>query len=386
MKIFYIHHKKISKITANNIQVINMCWAFSELGHKVDLWVPEESEVNDLKTVISNQYNIPIKFEIKQFKNTNIFKKSAFISTTISLLLERNKFNIKQYDVLYTRHILTYLLLLKYMKNIIFESHNDIFHSNKIVNRYLTQLLLKSLRYNFTNGIVCISRELGNYWQKKGVKRDEIIVKHDGMNPENYRDISDSPSGKEILGFNEKCRIATYVGSLQHNRGIDNIIQLAIDFPNVEFVIIGDYLTNKENYEKMAIQKEVLNISFLGSILPKSVPMYLAASDVLIMNWTKKVPTINFCSPLKVFEYMACGRVIVGPGFPTIKEVCNNEEDVLLFEPDNYESMKKIFKKAIEYDYPNKLSSNARKKAFEKYGWDSRAKNILDSVYLENEN
>ena len=77
---------------------------------------------------------------------------------------------------------------------------------------------------------------------------------------------------------------------------------------------------------------------------------------------------------------MASGRVIIGPGFPTIKEVCKNEEDVLLFEPDNYKSMKRIFKKSIEYVYPNKLSSNARKKAFEKYRWDLRAKNIIDFI------
>lgn len=377
MNIFYIHHRKITENYANNIQVINMCWAFSQLGHKIDLWVPREREEIDLKTIISNQYNIPIEFDIRQFKKSDFFKKSAFINTTISLLLERNKFNVERYDILYTRHILTYLLLLKYKKNIIFESHNNIFHSNKILNSHLTKLFLKSLRYKYTKGLVCISQELSKYWQKKGVKRDEIIVQHDGMNPEYYREISDLSSGKKKLGFNENCRIATYVGSLQHNRGIDNIIQLAVDFPGVEFILIGDYLTNKEYYKNVALKKNALNISFLGTISPKEVPMYLSASDVLIMNWTKKVPTINYCSPLKVFEYKACGRVIIGPGFATIKEVCKNGEDILFFEPDNYKSMKKIFKKAIEYGYPNKLSSNARKNAFEKHGWDSRAINII---------
>ena len=134
MKIFYIHHRSIIENYANNIQVINMCWAFSEIGHKVDLWVPEDRAVKCLKIVISNQYDIPIKFKIRQFKKSYFFKKSAFINTTVSMLINRNRFNIERYDLIYTRHILTYLLLLKYKKNIIFESHNNIFHMNKILN------------------------------------------------------------------------------------------------------------------------------------------------------------------------------------------------------------------------------------------------------------
>ena len=178
-----------------------MCSAFSELGHKVDLWVPDESDEDDLKTVISNQYNIPIKFKIIQFRKLKLFNKSTFINTFISLLLGRNKFNVKEYDILYTRHILAYLLLLKYKKNIIFESHNNIFISNKILNRCLVKRFITSLTCKHSKGVVCISYELSKFWVKKGVKSDKIIVQHDGMNPEYYRNIPDIESGKKILGF-----------------------------------------------------------------------------------------------------------------------------------------------------------------------------------------
>jgi len=236
------------------------------------------------------------------------------------------------------------------------------------------------MKRDYTKGLVCISQELSKYWQKRGIKCNEIIVQHDGMNPRYYKNMAEIPSGKEKLGLDKNCKIATYIGSLRHNRGIDYIIQLAVDFPDVEFIVIGDYLTNKGYYEIKALQRDALNVSFLGWISPKKVPMYLSASDVLIMNWTKKVPTINFCSPLKVFEYMASGRVIIGPGFSTIKEVLSDGKEAYLFKPDNYQSMKTTFKKAIVMKYPNKISENARKKAFLKYGWDSRIKNIINFI------
>ena len=58
------------------------------------------------------------------------------------------------------------------------------------------------------------------------------------------------------------------------------------------------------------------------------------------MIWTDKTNTMNYCSPLKLFEYMAAGRIIVGHDFPTISEVLTNNETALLVPPDSFEALR----------------------------------------------
>jgi glycosyltransferase involved in cell wall biosynthesis len=68
---------------------------------------------------------------------------------------------------------------------------------------------------------------------------------------------------------------------------------------------------------------------------------------VLLALWSKKVPTINYCSPLKIFEYMASGRIMVAHGFPTIKEVIKHNKNGLLARPDDFNDL--VEKRELHY-------------------------------------
>jgi glycosyltransferase involved in cell wall biosynthesis len=98
------------------------------------------------------------------------------------------------------------------------------------------------------------------------------------------------------------------------------------------------------------------------------------------MTWTKKVKTINYCSPLKMFEYMAAGRIIVGYGFPTIKEVLDDGKTALLADPDSFDELKAKLKRALEADSIEGIAERARDLALNRYSWDQRAKSILNQL------
>ena len=66
------------------------------------------------------------------------------------------------------------------------------------------------------------------------------------------------------------------------------------------------------------------------------------ASDILLALWSKKVLTINYCSPLKLFEYMASGRTIIAHDFITIKEVINEKNGYLIDRNDKNALTKEI--------------------------------------------
>src|SRR5204863_4456733 len=42
---------------------------------------------------------------------------------------------------------------------------------------------------------------------------------------------------------------------------------------------------------------------------------------------------VSYASPLKLFEYMACGRAIVAPDQPNIREILADGQNAILFDP-----------------------------------------------------
>ena len=119
------------------------------------------------------------------------------------------------------------------------------------------------------------------------------------------------------------------------------------------------------------------NIVFTGHVRHQDVKQYLFAADVLLMIWSRQVPTINYCSPLKMFEYMAAERIIVGHAFPTILEVLKDGEDAYLADPDSFDDLRKKMALALNEEYPNSMAKRARELAMKKYTWQARARAIL---------
>ena len=76
---------------------------------------------------------------------------------------------------------------------------------------------------------------------------------------------------------------------------------------------------------------------------------------------------------------MASGSLIIAHGYPPIKEVLNDKINAFLVEPDNYENLKKVFKKSLENNNNKTISQRARIDAFEKFSWNVRTSHIFNS-------
>ena len=177
-------------------------------------------------------------------------------------------------------------------------------------------------------------------------------------------------------------KVVTYTGGLYMHRGIENIIYLAKAFPNLHFCVVGGPEKNRQHFQKLSQEKSISNIKFMGFVEHNLIPDYLYASDILLALWSSKVPTINYCSPLKIFEYMAAGRTIVAHDFPTIREVLENEKDAILCEPDNFNSLRLGLIKALDEKNSANFGKLSRNKAFKLYSWDNRVSKLLE--FLQN--
>ena len=175
--------------------------------------------------------------------------------------------------------------------------------------------------------------------------------------------------------------LVTYTGSFYEDRGIERIIELAKNFTELNFLVVGGPKENADSYRKSCVSDNIANIRFIGPVEHNKVASYLSKSDILLALWSSKVPTIDYCSPLKVFEYMASNKLIVADGFITIKEVLSHNENAVLVEPDDYNSLEIAFKKIMENkDHYLNLGKNNIDLIHSYYSWENRSNKILNKL------
>ncbi len=84
------------------------------------------------------------------------------------------------------------------------------------------------------------------------------------------------------------------------------------EHPDISFVFVGPvYL------EEAKILSEYDNYFFLGQKKLEELPGYLNCFDLSILPY-KKIPMTNACSPLKLYEYLACGLPILSVDIPGV--------------------------------------------------------------------
>ena len=80
-----------------------------------------------------------------------------------------------------------------------------------------------------------------------------------------------------------------------------------------------------------------------------------------------------------MFEYMASGTPIVASDLPSIREILN-EDNALLVEPDNPRALAGVIKKVFQNrESVEKISEQAYQNV-QDYTWQKRAERILDFI------
>lgn len=360
------------------IQVFSMCQAFSDIGLNTVLVTPNSESNRNLKACeyIKNNFGINPNFNIVEERTIpkNRVAKYVFTNYLDNIISKIGP------DLCYVRS--SRVMIQCYNKKIpfIFESHNSSLHSRfPLVDRYFKRRFKKAAKSSSFLKLVTISENLKNYWLTEGIPPEKVLAYHDGFPESKYENPVSISKARKLLNIKSEDKIAIYTGKLSY--GIDNIIfKLAKVLKEVTFLVVGGPSGKAHELKKKAKNEKLTNINVIGPVAYKQIPLYQYSADILLGLWSKKMSYIDSISPLKLFEYMAAGRIIVAHGFPTIKEVLCDEQNALLANPDSFDNLVYKVKKASEINYPSLLAENAHKEAFDKYSWNQRAKKIIESI------
>jgi len=278
----------------------------------------------------------------------------------------------RAYDAIYTRHLNTASFLLRFKRYlrlpILFEAH-EIFFLTTDRHDKMEKIKREEFKtYPRLDGIVSITKGLGQQMKEVFSLQAPMVVAPDGVNLDFFGGVARQPRHQKII----------YVGQLYPWKGTGTLVEAMPDLPGGELHLVGGSEERIQNLRERAAHLGVDGrIFFHGQVSPWEVKGHLAEAAVAVLPLTQDLISASFTSPLKLFEYMAARVPIVASDLPSIREVLCSGVNAVLVPPNDPRALAEGIRKLLE---DRSLADKIAQKAFEdvqEYTWEKRAQKII---------
>ena len=213
---------------------------------------------------------------------------------------------------------------------------------------------------------------------RRGAHPENIFPAHVGADLQLFNPNRDG-SYKIKQKYNIKDNLVLYIGQLHGGQYAELFIKAAHIIAgrgyNATFMIVGGGY-RKEELKKMAWQ---LNLNehyiFTGSVDHNMIPSYIAAADVCVACFENN--DITKCkSPLKIVEYLACGKAIVASNVGEVRNMVGGV-GVLTEAGDPKSLSDGIIHLLRDKGLRERMGKRARERVERKYNWSVTAGNLI---------
>ncbi|WP_367274879.1 glycosyltransferase family 4 protein [Microcoleus sp. CAWBG556] len=215
---------------------------------------------------------------------------------------------------------------------------------------------------------------------QNGMPAEKVIMLHNGFNQLFLARQTDAAENwRQRLLAGGRQYLAVYAGGLYPFKGVDMLVDVARELPEVQFAIAGGDSSQVTAYQQLATDKQVKNINFLGYLPQNQLAGLLQAADVLTHPHCQ-TEAATFTSPLKFFDYMASGTPIVATEIASLVEFKSGNIAAIWCEPDNPHKFAQSIRDSLA-KYPRRSEGYAETLGFVKqYSWENRIERILSYV------
>jgi glycosyltransferase involved in cell wall biosynthesis len=327
MKILYITLENISLHKGSVVHIRETISGLKERGHRIGLIatasVPFDG-VDDFSNL--NPWLSPTS------ENTWMrrwAKRHSMLVSLFSLLFYLFR-KVSSYDVIYVRdyHAAAIALFQRvfYKKRIVFEINGLANEEQRLsANSFLRLVLAKTVKKiehlasRFSDKVIAVTPQIASYLIHDFIcPSNKIVVIGNGVNMKRFYPITDETL---LLNWRKKLEISkeettiTFVGNLAPWQGVDVLVQsgflLLKTNRNVKFLIVGEGILKNSLVEKVMNTGYEKQFIFTGMVPYDDIPLLINISDICVAPFISRRNRTTGVSPLKVFEYMACGKPVV---------------------------------------------------------------------------
>jgi glycosyltransferase involved in cell wall biosynthesis len=212
--------------------------------------------------------------------------------------------------------------------------------------------------------VVTLAGVMKRHIAASGVDPDHIEVMPNAVDPERFRPIDPDPALRARLGIEPGDFVVGYVSTLVGYEGlpflVDAVSRLAGRGWRVRALIVGDGWERThlgQLAERLGIGDRVI---FPGYVPHSEVLDYYALMDVFVVP-RRDEETCRLVTPLKPYEAMAAGKVVVAAATTALKEMVEEEVTGLTFRPEDAEDLARVVERlAADPELRERLGRQAR--------------------------
>jgi len=378
MKIIYISNSRIPTEKAYGVSTVKTCAALAEKGEDVLLLAPRVN--NSAGQDLFSYYDIPKNFSVRYIPTYDAVTKGwryGFVVNQISFAI--SVFFLywgKRDHVIITRDEVSGFFLGLVGLPVYYDMHG---FPERLL--WIWKIMLSTVSGVFTT----------NDWKIEqcnthlGIHKDKITVARNGFDPDLFLVKKDQDVLKRRMNFPIDKPMVLYTGHLYDWKGVHVLAETARSMPQVNFVFVGGTYYHLRDFQKQ--YSDISNIILVGQKPYIEIPLYLQAADVLALpnsgsalnDSRYSVYTRHDTSPIKLFEYMASDRPIVASDLPSIREILN-EKNAMLVKPNSPEDLKRGIETILRDSTKARTISENALRDVKEYTWDKRAEKILDFI------
>jgi glycosyltransferase involved in cell wall biosynthesis len=256
-------------------------------------------------------------------------KRQPYVVSSILLFLYLLKM-VHHYHIIYARDYHTALIAffprVFFKKRLVLEinglaNEEQKLKSLSIFNRFTSALIRKAEKgaIQFSDQIISVTPQIKSYLVSHfQCEAGKVEVVGNGVDTKRFHPIVDKKllaQWRERFGIGTDELVAIFVGNLARWQGVDIFIRSGFELlekkENLRLLIVGDGPLKKD-LENMVLKSHLRErFIFTGMVNYEDIPFFVNISDIGVAPFVLNRNKSTGVSPLKIFEYMGCGKPVV---------------------------------------------------------------------------
>lgn len=228
--------------------------------------------------------------------------------------------------------------------------------------------------------VVVLTEGLGHLVQTQyGVTADRLALLPSGSDVSLFYPRERNRCVQEA-GLDPACEYIGFVGSFYQYQGLATLLEaferLRARRSSVRLLMVGDGEEATALREQAAQRGLSPWITWAGRVPYAHVPLLIGAMDVCAAPFRGDR---GETSPVKIFDYLACGKPVVASAIPSVAALFSQSNGVVLVEPDRAEALADAVMALLDRpEESRRLGINGRTFVEKQFGWEAIVGGLRD--------
>jgi glycosyltransferase involved in cell wall biosynthesis len=234
----------------------------------------------------------------------------------------------------------------------------------------------EKLNYKHAKKIIAVTQGIKEgIVELYNISDEKIVVIENGVNTELFKPLN---KGDVKYGLDGNYNYVGFSGSFARWHGLEDLIRSAPlilkEVENTKFLLVGDGPMKEQIIQMVNDLNLKDSFIFIDRAPYEEVPKYVNAFDVCVILKKKDIPG----SPLKLWEYMACGKPVIATNTEDFRVLEENNAGILVDPEKSEEVADAIITLLKNKELRDEMGKNGRKYVVENRSWESVARRVAE--------